>query len=175
MKARITLSVISTMLMLAIWSAKAHPAELTIEIADVREESGRLMIEVLGSEAAFNGEERSVLAIDMPARAGRVTFATAGPQTRTTQLFINFADNSVLDDPERVGSKFAPFGDVIQGMEVVEAIYADYGERPRQGRLAAQGNDYLEDQFPELDYIIAATIVEPDEPKQTAAATQPAE
>ena len=106
---------------------------------------------------------------------GRVTFATAGPQTRTTQLFINFGDNSALDDPETVGSKFAPFGEVIDGMEVVESIYARYGERPRQGRIAGQGNAYLEEQFPKLDHIIAATIVEPDDPEPTAAATQPAE
>ena len=86
---------------------------------------------------------------------GRITFATAGPNSRTTQLFINFGDNSGLD---RQG--FSPFGEVIEGMEVVDALYADYGESPDQGQIQYEGNAYLEKSFPKLDYIQKATIVE---------------
>lgn len=85
---------------------------------------------------------------------GMVSFATAGPNTRTTQLFINYRDNQMLD-----GRGFAPFGRVIHGMEVVDQLHAGYGEGapagrgPDQGRIQAQGNAYLEADFPRLDYI----------------------
>jgi len=88
-----------------------------------------------------------------------ITFATAGPNTRTTQVFINFADNRALD---RQG--FSPFGRVVSGMEVVNALYSGYGEGapqglgPEQGRLQAQGNAYLIRSFPKLDYIKKAAI-----------------
>lgn len=91
---------------------------------------------------------------------GAITFATAGPNTRTTQLFINFGDNSQLD---HMG--FAPFGKVIEGMDVVDKINAEYGEGapggrgPSQGRVQAEGNAYLKKDFPNLDYIKSATIV----------------
>lgn len=86
---------------------------------------------------------------------GYVTFATAGPNTRTSQVFINFGNNSFLD-----GQGFAPFGKVVEGMDVVESINAEYGERPDQGRIQSQGNAYLTAQFPNIDGIIKATIVE---------------
>jgi peptidyl-prolyl cis-trans isomerase A (cyclophilin A) len=86
---------------------------------------------------------------------GRVTFATAGPGTRTTQLFINLKDNRGLD-----GMGFAPFGEVAPaGMSVVDGIYAGYGELPDQGRITAEGNRYLESQFPRLDYVKKAEIL----------------
>jgi peptidyl-prolyl cis-trans isomerase A (cyclophilin A) len=91
---------------------------------------------------------------------GMITFATAGPNTRTTQVFINFADNSQLD---QMG--FAPFGKVISGLNVVDAINAEYGEGaprgrgPDQGRLQMEGNAYLAKSFPRMDYIKKATIV----------------
>jgi peptidyl-prolyl cis-trans isomerase A (cyclophilin A) len=87
-------------------------------------------------------------------RRGTLTFATAGPNTRTTQLFINFADNLNLD-----AMGFSPFGRVIEGMDVVDRIHAGYGERPEQGRIATEGNAYLEREFPELDFIRTARVL----------------
>ena len=85
---------------------------------------------------------------------GRVTFAmTSQPNSRTTQVFINFGDNVNLD-----GMGFAPFGEVVEGMEAVDALYSGYGESPNQGQIQARGNEYLESDFPELDYVISATI-----------------
>ncbi len=85
---------------------------------------------------------------------GYITFATAGPNTRTTQVFINFANNSFLDK-----QGFSPFGKVSKGMNVVDSIYNKYGEKPDQGRIQMEGNAYLEKAFPNLDYIKTATIV----------------
>jgi peptidyl-prolyl cis-trans isomerase A (cyclophilin A) len=90
---------------------------------------------------------------------GMITFAMAGPNTRTSQVFINFADNARLDQ-----SGFAPFGKVISGMNVVDALNAEYGEGaprgrgPDQSRLQNEGNAYLTKEFPRMDYIKKATI-----------------
>jgi peptidyl-prolyl cis-trans isomerase A (cyclophilin A) len=84
-----------------------------------------------------------------------VTFATAGPNTRTTQLFINLGNNAGLD-----GQGFSPFGEVIEGMSVVDQLYSGYGERPDQGQIQAKGKSYLDQNFPKLD-IIKATVIEP--------------
>jgi peptidyl-prolyl cis-trans isomerase A (cyclophilin A) len=81
---------------------------------------------------------------------GRLVFATAGPNTRTTQLFINFGDNARLD-----GMGFAPFG------EVVEGIYSGYGEQPRQDLITSQGDAYISQNFPKIDKIKLARIVAP--------------
>jgi peptidyl-prolyl cis-trans isomerase A (cyclophilin A) len=87
---------------------------------------------------------------------GTLTFATGGPNTRTTQLFINYADNSRLD-----AMGFAPLGKVVEGMEVVDRIYPGYGQAPDQGLIQTQGNAYLAAQFPQLDTIARAVIVAP--------------
>lgn len=93
---------------------------------------------------------------------GRITFATAGPGTRTTQLFINYADNSRLDT-----MGFSPIGEVVEGMEVVDALHAGYGEGaprgrgPDQGRIQKEGNAYLGRDFPDLDWIRRVEILEP--------------
>jgi peptidyl-prolyl cis-trans isomerase A (cyclophilin A) len=92
-------------------------------------------------------------------RRGTITYAMAGPDTRTSQVFINFADNGNLDR-----SGFSPFGRVISGMNVVDALNAEYGEGaprgrgPDQGRLQMEGNAYLAKEFSRMDYVKKATI-----------------
>jgi len=94
-------------------------------------------------------------------RRGMLTFATAGPNTRTTQVFFNFRDNSNLDH-----AGFTPFGRVVQGEEVLDKLYRGYGEGapdgsgPDQARIQAEGNAYLRAQFPRLDSVKTARLVE---------------
>lgn len=87
-------------------------------------------------------------------KRGTITFATSGEDSRTTQVFINFADNAGLDK-----QGFSPFGRVVTGMDVVDRINPSYGESPAQGLIQQQGNTYLQASFPKLDYIKKATIV----------------
>ena len=86
---------------------------------------------------------------------GTITFAMAGPNTRTTQLFINYKNNAGLD-----GQGFSPFGRVVEGMEVVESFNAEYGGTPaaNQQNIGAKGDAFLEKNFPNLDAILTATI-----------------
>ena len=88
---------------------------------------------------------------------GYVTFAMAGqPNTRTTQIFINFKDNSFLD-----AQNFTPFGRVVEGMKVVDSLYKEYQGVPsdNQQQIQTQGNAYLDKQFPKLDYVKTASII----------------
>ena len=92
-------------------------------------------------------------------KRGFITFATSGPNSRTTQVFINFGDNARLD-----GMGFASFGQVSSGMNVVDQLYSEYGEGapggrgPNQGRIQGEGNAYLTRDFPNLDFVRKATI-----------------
>jgi peptidyl-prolyl cis-trans isomerase A (cyclophilin A) len=99
-------------------------------------------------------------AVKQSNKRGFITYAMGGsPDTRTTQVFINFRDNVNLD-----GMGFAPFGQVLTGMDVVDKIYSGYGEGapsgqgPEQGRTQMEGNAYLTKGFPKLDYVKKATI-----------------
>ena len=101
---------------------------------------------------------------------GRVTFAKTGlPNSRTTQIFFNYGDNSQLD-----GQGFAPFGEVIEGMEVLESLYGGYGEGapngagPSQDLIRTRGNEYLIASFPKLDHIETARIYETEEAARAA-------
>eukprot|EP00053_Salpingoeca_punica_P004674 m.50297 g.50297 ORF g.50297 m.50297 type:complete len:232 (-) comp12890_c0_seq2:528-1223(-) len=86
---------------------------------------------------------------------GTIAYATAGPDTRTTQLFVNYGNNSRLD-----AMGFAPFGKFDDdSMAVWDAAYDGYGEAPDQDQIYAQGDAYLHANFPKLDYIVATKIV----------------
>jgi peptidyl-prolyl cis-trans isomerase A (cyclophilin A) len=87
-------------------------------------------------------------------REGMITFASRGPNTRTCQLFINLADNERLDE---LG--FAPFGKVVEGLDVVKKITSEYGQRPQQPLIQEEGNAYLKKEFPKMDYIKKAAVV----------------
>jgi peptidyl-prolyl cis-trans isomerase A (cyclophilin A) len=88
-------------------------------------------------------------------RRGCLCFAKAGPDSRSTQVFLNLKDNTSLD-----GQGFAAFGRVTKGMEVVDALYSGYGDTPDQGQLHYKGDEYLRQGFPRLDTIKAATVLE---------------
>ena len=110
--------------------------------------------------AAWRGAQIGVDPVKESNKRGYITYAMAGPPTtRTTQVFINYGDNARLDQ-----SGFTPFGKVVSGMDIVDRLYAGYGEGapqgngPDQGQLQAEGNAYLTKAFPKLDYIKKATI-----------------
>jgi len=88
-------------------------------------------------------------------KRGMVTFATAGPNTRTTQMFINYVDNSFLDS-----QGFSPFAEVVEnGMEVVDRIQNKYGEEPDQDKITNEGNEYLKSDFPDLSFVQSLAAV----------------
>jgi peptidyl-prolyl cis-trans isomerase A (cyclophilin A) len=96
---------------------------------------------------------------------GMVAFANTGPNTRSTEVFINLGDNSQRNDKE---AGFAPFGKVVEGMEVVEKLYSGYGEKSgggmragKQDRMFEEGNAWLDREFPRVDKLIRARVVKP--------------
>jgi len=102
-------------------------------------------------------------------KRGMVTFAqTSAPNSRSTQIFINMVNNQNLD-----ADRFAPFGEVISGMEVVDMFYNGYGESPDQTAIQSQGKAYLDRSFPRLDRILKATIVPLTPPATPAAPAAP--
>ena len=114
----------------------------------------------MSGDPALTSQWRSVGIPDDPVTESntraRITFAaTSLPNSRTTQVFINYGDNVNLD-----GMGFAPFGEVVEGMEIVDAINAEYGQNPDQGKIGERGNEYLIESFPDLDYIVTASIAE---------------
>jgi peptidyl-prolyl cis-trans isomerase A (cyclophilin A) len=117
----------------------------------------------INGEPSLSARWRDARINDDPVRQnnlrGFITFATSGPNSRTTQVFINFDDNNQLD-----AFGFAPFGRVISGMDVVDRLNNEYGEGapngrgPEQGRIQAEGNAYLNKDFPRMDFVKKATI-----------------
>jgi len=134
------------------------------DVAFFRVISGFMAQVGISGDPALNTEWREKRIPDDPVKAsnarGIATFATSGPNSRTTQVFINFSDNSRLD-----GMGFAPFGK-IKDMTTVDALYNGYGEGaprgrgPDQGRMQSEGNAYLRESFPKLDYIKSAKVIE---------------
>ena len=123
----------------------------------------RFMVQFgINGDPAVQGPWRDANLTDDPAthsnKRGTMTFANAGPNSRSSQVFINFRDNTFLDE-----QGFAPFG-------AVDKINAEYGERPEQGAIQQQGNAYLTQAFPRLDYVKKATIEKPA-PKPAAGRT----
>lgn len=105
------------------------------------------------AEAKINDDNANKDASNTP---GMLTFATAGPNTRTSQLFINLGNNARLD-----AQGFTPFGKVVEGMDVVKKLNTEYGENSPgvQGGFQAKGNAFISKRYPNLDYIKSAEIV----------------
>ena len=136
-------------------------------------DQGRFFRVVAGFIAQFgvhrdfnvHGNWRNLFIVDDPAKEknlrGTLAFAKSGINTRATEIFINLADNPMLDD-----EKFVPFGKVVEGMEVVDKLYSGYGEmRPQgkeidPGRVEEEANEYLVPRFPKLDYIKRARFLQ---------------
>ncbi len=115
---------------------------------------------ISGDPAVNAAWEKARLADDPPNMQhnvrGMLTYGTTGaPNSRGTQLFINYKDNSYLD-----AQGFVPIGQVVEGMEAVDMLNAEYGAAPQnqQGRIVAEGNKFLQASFPKLDYIRTATV-----------------
>lgn len=136
------------------------------DVAFFRNIDGFMVQFGIHGDPAVNAKWRTANIQDDPVKQsnkpGYLTYAQSGaPNSRSTQYFINFGDNSNLD-----GMRFAPFGRVVEGMDVVKSLYNGYGEGaprgfgPDQGRVQFEGNAYLKKDFPKLDYIKSASIVE---------------
>ena len=117
----------------------------------------------LNGDPLVNAQWKNKVLVDDPVKEsnkrGRMTFAKGGPTSRTTEVFINYRDNPDLD-----GRGFSPFGEVIEGMDVVDSFYSGYGDGPPRGEgpyqamVMAKGNAYLDTDFPKLDRIEKAVI-----------------
>ena len=118
----------------------------------------------MNGDPKVNGDWANITIPDDPPKmsnkTGTITFANSGPDSRSTQVFINLADNVRLDSMD-----FPPFGEVIEGMDHVEHFYMDYGDGPPKGDgpdqsdIAATGNAFLDHRFPNLDRLIRARII----------------
>ncbi len=110
-------------------------------------------------DPAVNAKWNEATIPDEPMRTsntrGTVAFAASGPNSRAVQLFVSTGDNARKLDGQRL---FAPIGKVVDGMEVVDRLNAEYGEEPNHSRIIRQGNSYLQQWFPALDSIVSATI-----------------
>jgi peptidyl-prolyl cis-trans isomerase A (cyclophilin A) len=94
---------------------------------------------------------------------GAISFARSGPNSRSNQLYINLGNNSRLDSTKfNEVDGFPAFGKVIKGMEVVESINSEYKQNPNQDSIMVKGNNYLNRNFPNLDYIISTKILDAD-------------
>lgn len=113
----------------------------------------------INKDPAVSAKWRDLMLPDDPVKQsnlrGTLSYAKSMPNTRTTQVFINLADNRRLD-----AGGFAPFGRVVEGMDVIDQIYAGYGEEPDQNRIQVQGNQYLNEHYPRLDFIHTARVEE---------------
>jgi peptidyl-prolyl cis-trans isomerase A (cyclophilin A) len=120
----------------------------------------------INGNATIAQQQRRITIPDDPLKQhntiGYVAFSNTGPNTRSTQVYINLGDNTARNDIE---AGFAPFGQVVEGMDVVEKLYGGYGEHSGGGMRAGHqdqifegGNAYLDREYPKLDKIIRATI-----------------
>ena len=129
--------------------------------------AGRFAQFGIPGNTAIGGIWRNQSFPDDPVRAsntrGTFAYAMTGPDARTTQIYINTSDQQQQD-----AQGFAPFGKVVEGMDVVDKLYSGYGETSgsgmragKQGRLFEEGNAYLDREFPRLDKLIRARIIQP--------------
>ena len=117
---------------------------------------GNPKIDEIWGEMGIKDEE-----VKLSNTKGTISFARSVPNTRSNQLFINLGDNIRLDNSEFNGVKgFPAFGKVVVGMDIVESINSEYMQKPDQDSIRIVGNEYLNRNFPNLDYIISATVIE---------------
>jgi peptidyl-prolyl cis-trans isomerase A (cyclophilin A) len=129
--------------------------------------SGRWVQFGINGNPTIAKQQRRITIPDDPLKQhnirGYVAFSNTGPNTRSTQIYINLGDNTARNDIE---AGFAPFGQVIEGMDVVEKLYGGYGEHSGGGMRAGHqdqmfegGNAYLDREYPKLDKLIRATVI----------------